>query len=161
MKDINPTYSWEYRCNNFSYWMYFQRSLSKRRTLIFLYWVRRTFRDSMSSALPLLYESFYISWLHHFCTPSRSVYWKSISYAKKWVTHWWIREECYLLSFWKKKTIKTPFDVFPLEAAAHLPYLYAPSVPVSLRYTSTFGTLCTYRYQDIKRKNRKNRWGWL
>lgn len=31
--------------------------------------------------------------------------------------------------------------VFPLEAAAHLPYLYAPSVPVSLRYTSTFGTL--------------------
>ena len=58
----------------------------------------------------------------------------------------------------KEENNKNPFDVFPLEAAAHLPYLYAPSVPVSLRYTSTFVTLCTYRYKDIKRKNRKNRW---
>lgn len=41
----------------------------------------------------------------------------------------------------KEENNKNPFDVFPLEAAAHLPYLYAPSVPVSLRYTSTFGTL--------------------
>ena len=57
-----------------------------------------------------------------------------------------------------KKTIKTPFDVSPLEAAAHLPYLYALSVPVSFRYTPTYSTLGTYRYQDIKRKNRKNTW---
>ena len=54
-----------------------------------------------------------------------------------------------------KKTIKTSFDVSPLEAAAHLPYLYAPSVPVSIRYTPTYSTLGTYRYQDIKRKTGK------
>ena len=58
----------------------------------------------------------------------------------------------------KEENNKNPFDVFPLEAAVHLPYLYAPSVPVSLRYTPTFGTLGTYRYKDIKRENRKNTW---
>ncbi len=44
---------------------------------------------------------------------------------------------------------------------------YASSVsvgvcaPVSLRYTATSGNADIHRYQDIKRKNRKNIWGGL